>query len=323
MRRMSMVLALLCVLALLPVAAHGEDAISSATLNVDTLSSVTANEETSILVVYFSTNDTIRAAAVIAADALNADLFEIIPEEHYTAQDLNYSDNSSRTSREQRDDASRPGIAALPETLEQYDTILLGYPIWWGQAPRILCTFVESVDLSGKTVIPFCTSGSSGVGSSAVNLAALTDGTSVWLDATRLSNGSDEETIRAWARSLKTGSEEEMRMTINDMVVSVEWEDNESVTALKELAKSGLTISMSMYGGFEQVGSIGQRLPSQDKQTTTSSGDIVLYSSSQMVVFYGSNSWAYTRLGKITDKTPEEMRELLGNGDVTITLTVE
>ena len=122
-------------------------------------------------------------------------------------------------------------------------------------------------------------------------------------------------------------SEEEeapaMQMKINDTPVSVEWENNNSVETLKELAASGLTIQMSMYGGFEQVGSIGQRLPSSDKQTTTSSGDIVLYSSNQLVVFYGSNSWAYTRLGHITDKTPEEMRELLGNGDVTITLTME
>ena len=120
-------------------------------------------------------------------------------------------------------------------------------------------------------------------------------------------------------------SEEEsvMKMMINDTPVTVAWEDNDSVAALKELAKSGLTSQMSMYGGFEQVASIGQRLPSHDVQTSTSSGDIVLYSSNQMVVFYGSNFWAYTRLGHITDKTPEEMRELLSNGNVTIALTAE
>jgi hypothetical protein len=122
-------------------------------------------------------------------------------------------------------------------------------------------------------------------------------------------------------------SEEEeepmMQMKINDTPVTVAWENNESVSALKDLAMSGLTIQMSMYGGFEQVGSIGQRLPSSDVQTSTSSGDIVLYSSNQLVVFYGSNSWAYTRLGHITDKTPEEMRTLLSNGDVTITLSVQ
>ena len=122
-------------------------------------------------------------------------------------------------------------------------------------------------------------------------------------------------------------SEEEeepmMQMKINDTPVTVAWEDNESVSALKELAANDLTIQMSMYGGFEQVGSIGQRLPSSDVQTSTSSGDIVLYSSNQLVVFYGSNSWAYTRLGHITDKTPEEMRTLLSNGDVTITLSMK
>ena len=122
-------------------------------------------------------------------------------------------------------------------------------------------------------------------------------------------------------------SEEEqtsmMRMKINGTPVTVAWEDNESAAALQELAAGGLEIRMSMYGGFEQVGSIGQRLPANDVQTTTSSGDIVLYSGSQLVVFYGSNSWAYTRLGHITDKTPEEMRALLGSGDVTVTLSVE
>ena len=111
-----------------------------------------------------------------------------------------------------------------------------------------------------------------------------------------------------------------MQMKINDTPVTVTWEENESVDALKELAQNGLTIKMSMYGGFEQVGPVGQRLPRQDVQTSTSSGDIVLYSGNQLVVFYGSNSWAYTRLGHIDDKTPDEMRELLGNGDVIITL---
>ena len=112
-----------------------------------------------------------------------------------------------------------------------------------------------------------------------------------------------------------------MEMMVGDMPVTVDWEENESVEALKELASEDLNIEMSMYGGFEQVGSIGQSLPRNDTQTTTTSGDIVLYSGDQLVVFYGSNTWAYTRLGKIVDKTPEEMEELLGNGDVTITLS--
>ena len=123
----------------------------------------------------------------------------------------------------------------------------------------------------------------------------------------------------------KTEDEEAAEMTlkmkIGDTAVQVEWEENESVEALKKLcADEPLTIKMSMYGGFEQVGSIGSRLPRNDRQTTTSAGDIVLYSGNQMVVFYGSNTWSYTRLGHITDKNADEMAELLGNGNVTITL---
>lgn len=110
-------------------------------------------------------------------------------------------------------------------------------------------------------------------------------------------------------------------MKINEEIVTVAWEENESVKALKELLeKQSLTIQMSMYGGFEQVGSLGTSLPRADVQTTTQAGDIVLYSGNQMVVFYGSNSWAYTRFGRITDKSSTELTELLGNGDVIITL---
>lgn len=118
--------------------------------------------------------------------------------------------------------------------------------------------------------------------------------------------------------------EKMLKMMIGDTEVSVDWENNESAEALKDLcAEEPLVIQMSMYGGFEQVGSIGTRLPSDDEQTSTSAGDIVLYSSNQIVVFYGSNSWAYTRLGHITDQDAAGMTDLLGNGDVTITISLE
>ena len=113
-------------------------------------------------------------------------------------------------------------------------------------------------------------------------------------------------------------------MKIDGKNVTVDWEENESVAALTELVKDKpLTIQMSMYGGFEQVGSLGTSLPRNDAQTTTQAGDIVLYSGNQIVVFYGTNSWAYTRLGRITDKTAAQMKDLLGNGNVTIELSPE
>ena len=132
-----------------------------------------------------------------------------------------------------------------------------------------------------------------------------------------------QEPVQTAVAVIQEEKEEEkmLNMMIGDTAVEVVWEENGSVHALKELAEdSPLSIQMSMYGGFEQVGT---SLPRNDVQTTTSSGDIVLYSGDQIVVFYGSNSWAYTRLGHITDKTQAEMAELLGNGDVVITLSAE
>lgn len=112
-----------------------------------------------------------------------------------------------------------------------------------------------------------------------------------------------------------------LTMQIGETKVDVQWEDNESVSALRELAKDKpLTVQMSKYGGFEQVGSLGRQLPSDDVQTQTEAGDIVLYSGSKIVVFYGSNSWEYTRLGRITGKSGAELAELLGNEDTMVTI---
>ena len=122
----------------------------------------------------------------------------------------------------------------------------------------------------------------------------------------------------------KEDETETMKLTlkIDDMDVDVIWSDNDSVKALKNLAKDGLTINMSKYGGFEQVGSIGSTLPSADTRITTNPGDIVLYSSNQIVLFYDSNTWSYTKLGHI-NLSKSELTDLLGAEDVVITLSLE
>ena len=134
----------------------------------------------------------------------------------------------------------------------------------------------------------------------------------------------EEETVEN-TTNISTGQEDTVKDTsalkllLNDEEINVRWEDNEAVQALYELAaKESVTISMSMYGGFEQVGSIGTNLPANDEQMTTVPGDIVLYSGNQIVVFYGSNTWPYTKLGHITEKSEQELAELLNNGNVTI-----
>ncbi|MBE6039893.1 MAG: hypothetical protein E7219_02905 [Clostridiales bacterium] len=124
-----------------------------------------------------------------------------------------------------------------------------------------------------------------------------------------------------------TDNEEErgttgMRLKINNEEVDVKWEDNESVRALADLASEGpLTIDTSRYGGFEQVGGLGTTLPDNDVNTTTEPGDIVLYTGSNIVVFFGTNTWAYTRLGHIEGKSGDELRDMLGGNNVVLTIT--
>lgn len=158
-------------------------------------------EEMKILVAYFSATNTTEGVAEMIADSLPADIYEIVPEQPYTDDDLNYHDDNSRSTIEMNDSSARPAISGSVEDMEQYDIVFVGYPIWWGDAPRIVSTFMESYDFSGKTIVPFCTSGGSGVGSSATNLEALTDG-ATWLSGTRLNGGSSRETIVDWVNGL-------------------------------------------------------------------------------------------------------------------------
>lgn len=197
---MKKMFALLIALMLLPVSGLAVDAVSSATVSITEVPETAAHENAKTLVIWFSTNDTMKAVALTAADAMEADSFEIVPEQPYTEADLAYY-TDGRCDREQEDASARPAIVSLPENLAQYDVIFIGYPIWHGQAPKILYTLLENIDLSGKTIVPFCTSMSSGAGSSADNLAKLTDSSTGWQKATRIDNNSTTDQIRDWALS--------------------------------------------------------------------------------------------------------------------------
>lgn len=150
-----------------------------------------------ILVVYFSCTGTTEPLAKYAAEYLHADLYEIVPAEPYTAADLAYY-TRGRADQEQDDPSARPDIANPVPDLSSYQTILLGYPIWHGQAPRIISTFLESCDLAGKTVLPFCTSHSSSIGSSDTNLHRLCPDGVNWMKGKRFSAGTTADTIAAW-----------------------------------------------------------------------------------------------------------------------------
>ena len=149
------------------------------------------------LVVYFSATGTTKGVAETIAQITDADLYEIQPAEPYTDDDLNWHDSNSRSTIEQNDSSARPELAGEPLSLEGYKTVFIGYPIWWGEEPRIVDTFVESYDFDGITVMPFCTSGGSGIGRSGKNLEENA-GSGTWLDGERFGAGASEAELSQW-----------------------------------------------------------------------------------------------------------------------------
>lgn len=156
---------------------------------------------TKTLVVYFSCTGTTELVAEYMTEILGADSYRIVPENPYTEADLAYYTNG-RADQEQNDPDVRPAISGGVENMDTYDTIILGYPIWHGQAPRIISTFLESYDFSGKTIIPFCTSHSSGIGSSASNLHVLCSESVEWLDGKRFEAGVSKESVQNWIEEI-------------------------------------------------------------------------------------------------------------------------
>lgn len=191
--------------------AASEETSDTATVDADSTDDNTSADNTSaedttahsdVLVVYFSATGTTKGVAERIAAVTGGDLYEILAAEPYTDDDLNYNDSSSRSTSEQNDKNVRPQIGSEDISLEGYKTIYLGFPIWWGEEPRILDTFVEKYSFEGITVIPFCTSGGSGIGRSGPNMEALA-GTGTWLEGKRFSGNVSEADLQSWIDGLK------------------------------------------------------------------------------------------------------------------------
>lgn len=282
-----------------------------------------------ILVAYFSATGSTRGVAEHIADIVGADLFEIAPEEPYTGADLDYRDASSRASREQDDPAARPAIHGEVEDMGQYGVVFLGYPIWHGQAPKIISTFLEGCDLSGKTDIPFCTSGGSGIDGSEGALNALAP-QARWRSGERFGAGASREAVKDWVDGLELGATGPMEgedgmlnIAVNKTVLTAALADNSSARALAELLADGpLSVEMRDYNRMEKVGPLGADLPANDEWIDAQAGDLILYQGNQLVIYYGVNSWSLTRLGRIEGVGAGELRDILGGGDVRVTLSM-
>ena len=290
------------------------------------------SNDTNAVVVYFSATGNTRALAEKVAAAAQSELYEIVPKEPYTSADLNYNTDNSRANQELDADA-RPEIETIDTDFAAYDVILLGYPIWWGECPPPVRTFLDTYDLSGKTIMPFCTSGSSGISGSLPKIRELSPDSTV-TDGFRGTGATTETQISEWfsdngfthenSGTNETSESNTLHIQVGETSFTATLVDNSSAQALKELLAEGpLTIDMSDYGNFEKVGSLGTTLPRNDEQITTEPGDLILYQGNSFVIYYDTNSWNFTRLGKINNATQAELKEALGDGDVTVTLSIE
>lgn len=203
MKKLSvLVLSVLLVLGLAACGSSGDSGSSSSTGSSGSSSSSSSSGKVDLgktLVVYFSaTGNTERVAKYIASDA-DADIFEVTPSDPYTDDDLDWTNDDSRVSREHEDESLRDVKLSTTKVKnwDDYDTVFIGYPIWWGIAAWPMNTFVEANDFSGKTVIPFCTSSSSGLGDSATRLQKLAKGGD-WQDGMRFSEGASEDEVSDW-----------------------------------------------------------------------------------------------------------------------------
>ena len=192
-------LSLICVFS---VAACGgntaDDRLSSSSSSTESSKSETVSGGKT-LVVYYSATGSTKSVAEKIAKSLNADIFELVPEKPYTSADLNWSDDNSRVSLEHSDESKREValVKSTPDNWEQYDTVYVGYPIWWGIAAWPVNGFVKANDFTGKTVIPFCTSASSGMGESGKQLSAMA-GSGDWKEGKRFSSSATESEISDW-----------------------------------------------------------------------------------------------------------------------------
>ena len=183
---------------------QADDAVTgeSDSNTADKMAEDTSSKGSDVLIVYFSATGTTKGIAEKIAGITGADTYEIKAAQEYSDSDLNWNDSDSRSTKEQNDSSARPEIGSEAVSLDGYSTIYIGYPIWWGEEPRIMDTFVESYNFDGITMIPFCTSSSSGIGRSGQNLADNA-GSGTWIDGKRFGAGASEDEIRSWIEGLQ------------------------------------------------------------------------------------------------------------------------
>ncbi|MCL1994115.1 MAG: cyclophilin-like fold protein [Spirochaetes bacterium] len=286
-------------------------------------------QEQNVLIAYLSHTGNTRMVAEHIQSLTGGELFEIRTVEPYPQ---NYNNHLRRASDELAADY-RPELSSHVSGMERYNVIFIGFPIWHGNTPMPIRTFLETYDFSGKTIIPFSTSGSSGISQSMGAIRNLLPNSLVLdgIGITRATLGRSYELIEEWliglgvnTNEIQNNTEENiMHIQVGDTLLEATLADNSSAEALKGLLTSGpITIYMRDYGNFEKVGSLRVRLPENNEMITTEPGDLILFQGTAFVIYYAPNTWNFTRLGRINNVTQAELIEILGEGNVTVTLSL-
>ena len=277
---------------------------------------VIINSNNKSAVIYFSATGTTKKIAQRIAEKSGSDIIEIIPKEKYKSEDLNYN-SDCRANREQNDSSSRPEIENTFD-INEYDTIFLGYPIWWGTIPKIILTLLDNYDFNNKTIIPFCTSGSTGI-SGSVNDLRNYNSNLIIKDGKRFSSSDSDETIVNFINEnikITNNSSERVdsvKAIIDDQEFIINLENNETVKGLINMLPQEL--NMNELNGNEKYVYLDNKLPTSPyNPKRINAGDVMLYGNNCLVIFYKSfdTSYSYTKIGHI-DNLPD-----LGSGTISV-----
>lgn len=266
------------------------------------------------VVLYFSATGTTKKIAKKISEQMNSDIVEIVPKEKYESKDLDYN-NDCRANKEQNDSKARPEIKNKID-ISKYDTVYLGYPIWWGTNPKIILTLLDSYDFTGKTIIPFCTSGSSDITNSVRELREYNSKLNI-KDGKRFSANASDKDITEFINGNQTDNSNEevsgVKVLINDKEYTINLENNDTVREFVAMLPKKLT--MSELNGNEKYIYLDSSLPTNSSNPKRiNAGDVYLYGDNCLVIFYKSfdTSYNYTKIGHI-DNLPD-----LGTGSISV-----
>ena len=315
------------------MACQSEDANATAPSGTNS-----TNGDNKTLIVYYSYTNNTEQIVDDLKTMINADVIEIEP----VNKNLDYAANNYAIGTEQlnkiknnpNDESSYPAIDPVIVDMSKYNTVIIATPLWWSQMASNMQTllFKYGDEMAGKNIGLIVSSHSSGISGVEADAKRLVPNgkfyaKSLWINASKHSQR--KALLEQWLKDVNYNDNvnvdyNTMNLKVNNSTMKVKLSDNAATKALVERLKEGtITYNAYDYGGFEKVGALGFSLPSNDTYITTEPGDIMLYTSNQLCIFFDSNSWEYSPIGKIEGMTKQQLKDAFGTGEVSITLSLD